>query len=78
MDNKLKKNCYNCKYLDYYSKESYEDSSPEGFFCNGREYAISSRGRTKSNCEVSHLELLQKEEYLIKSKRCCELKEETK
>jgi hypothetical protein len=63
-----KKNCYNCKHLDYYDKESYEDSSPEGYFCNGRSY-----GDRQENCEETHLEKLQKETYLERSKKCCEL-----
>ncbi len=29
--------CWNCKYLEYYEKECYEDSSPEGYYCDYRD-----------------------------------------
>ena len=29
--------CWNCKHLDYFEKDSYESSGPEGWMCNWRE-----------------------------------------
>ncbi len=29
--------CWNCKYLEYYEKDSYESSAIEGWFCNWRD-----------------------------------------
>lgn len=61
-----KKNCYNCKYLDYYSAY-YEESSESGYHCNGRNYKTTddeNKHLTQLNCQPKYLEA---------SKKCCEL-----
>lgn len=52
----MKKNCLNCKHLDYY-EAYFEEPSESGHFCNKREEAYKNMGR---------------EEYLEKSKVCFE------
>lgn len=29
--------CYKCRYLEYYEKDGFEDSSPEGYYCKIRD-----------------------------------------
>lgn len=59
------KNCVTCVHLDYYEKESYEDTSPEGYSCGKREY----KSRTH---EERHLQLLQIPRYRKTYKKCSE------
>jgi hypothetical protein len=60
----MSKNCYSCKYLDYYEKDGYEDSSPEGFMCEGREFKSYQK-------ELDHEDSMQLESYRLKGKVCC-------
>lgn len=64
---KKKRNCFNCRYLEYYEKECSEDFSPEGYYCNGREYKT-------NDAEHKHNIQMESNEYLVKSKSCCRLK----
>lgn len=61
-ENRLKKNCYNCIHLDYYSKEFYEDNSPEGYFCNKRD----------DEKVIERMNDGLGEAYLSKTKSCCD------
>lgn len=61
----MKKNCENCIYLNHSDKGIFK-----GFFCEGRIYAD-----RRENCEQTHLELLQENNYRVKSKKCCKLKD---
>lgn len=61
------KNCVTCVHLDYYEKESYEDTSPEGYSCGKREY-------TNRTQEERHLQLLQTPRYRKTYKKCWEVK----
>lgn len=60
-----KNNCHACTHLDYYQKEGYEDNSPEGYFCNGREYKTDKE-------EATHLKRLESQIYRARIKNCCE------
>lgn len=61
----MKKNCNNCKHIDYIIPD-YESNEAAGYFCNGREYK-------NEGLENKHLDKLNsKTGYLKKSKRCHE------
>lgn len=59
------KNCYSCKHLDYYEKDSTESYDQSGYLCEKRSY------RTGLD-EADHLEQLRDPLYLKSPKRCCE------
>jgi len=65
MTTPTKKNCHNCKWLDYYQRDDYYDNSPEGYFCNNREYPT-------EKSESKHLKQLENEKYREKGKVCHE------
>ena len=56
----VKKNCHNCKFLEWIDADRDEDS---GFCCNKRDY-------TSEQQESAHLNLLDREDYRIKGKKC--------
>lgn len=59
-----KKNCLNCKYLEW----GFGDvGDPEGWMCNKRDY------RTDKQ-EMDHLEKLDRKSYREQAKKCCSLK----
>lgn len=64
----MKKNCFNCKYINSEYDTSYE-MQDGGIFCEKREYKSEKQER-------DHLDLLNcsDERYLYTSKSCCELK----
>lgn len=64
------KNCHNCKNLDYYEKDGYEDWSDEGYFCQKRNYDNQSQ-------ESKHLQQLQRESYRSVPKKCCDIEVRT-
>ena len=59
----MKKNCDNCRFLDYYEAD-YESSDLSGFFCKKRE--------TKDGSEENLLKALSNKSYREKSKICFE------
>ena len=67
----LKKNCLNCKHLQYYSKECYEDSASEGYYCEGQrnDYGPGEE-------ENKHLAQLDTPSYREKAKVCHELRDD--
>lgn len=62
----MKKNCLNCKWLDYYEAD-YEESCDSGFMCNKREEMQGSEDKL--------LKALSRDSYREKAKACCELRE---
>lgn len=56
-------NCENCIHLEFYETYYYEGEGPGGYICNKRNYLTRSEERR-------HLDLLDKYEYRITSKRC--------
>ena len=62
----MKKNCANCKHIDYIIPD-YESNEAAGYFCNGREYK-------NEGAENKHLDQLNSRDnsYLLKSKSCHE------
>jgi hypothetical protein len=64
----LKKNCFNCKHLEWIDIGcEYGSGAGAGYCCNKRNY------RSEIE-EDNHLGQLEKDEYLKKGKSCCELK----
>ena len=61
----MKKNCYNCRYLEYYEAD-FEEMCDSGYCCNGRDYKYESQ-------EYKHLRKLQNRDYLNRAKKCCVL-----
>lgn len=59
----LKRNCKNCKHLEWHEQESYESFDESGFFCNYKEYVSEA-------IESAYLKLFQNDRYLEKSKTC--------
>ena len=59
----MKKNCENCRYLDYYEAD-YESTDTSGFYCNKRE--------SQNGSEDKLLESLQEDYYRKKAKVCFE------
>ena len=60
----IKKNCYNCKFLEWYDDGGSEYGGDSGYACNKREY----RNDYEEN---KHLAQLEDDSYLEKAKSCC-------
>lgn len=56
----MKKNCHNCKYLEWIDDDS-EVSNNSGWVCNKKKYS------------EAHLQRLENPVYRMVSKRCCEI-----
>ncbi len=63
----IKKNCYNCKHLEFVTDDS-EATNNSGWSCAKRNYEYLFR-------ESKHLAFLQTEKYRLKSKSCCDIKD---
>jgi len=63
----VKRNCKNCKHLEYYDDGGCEFGAGGGFACNKRNYRNDYE-------EYLHLGQLEDDSYLEKSKSCCDLK----
>jgi hypothetical protein len=59
----MKKNCYNCTYLEWIDAEA---NDPSGFICHKRDYRSSKE-------EDEHLKKLENNSYLERSKKCSEV-----
>jgi hypothetical protein len=62
----MKKNCNNCKWLEYFGKDNHESSDSEGFSCNHRRYKT-------AKAEENHEKQLDSEKYRSLPKKCCQL-----
>lgn len=60
----MKKNCLNCKFLEYATEDSSDGNGASGYCCTGRDYSL------PGNDEGRHLAQLEDERYLNRSKTC--------
>ena len=60
----MKKNCLNCKFLEYVEEDTSDGNGSGGYCCTGRDYSL------PGNNEDRHLDQLEDERYLRASKKC--------
>lgn len=63
MPDSLRKNCYNCQFVEYYAQESWDLSGSWGWCCERKDFAS---GRE----EDEMIRNMDREEYRLKGKVC--------